>query len=389
VIASTAGPGVAYATFDAHRNGDFAPYVFKTVNFGTRWTPLTDGLPPEGSANVIVEHPANPSLLFLGTEHALFVSIDGGANWMRFMPNLPTTLYDDLVIHPLDDDLVVGTHGRSIWILDDLSPLANWSAAVTDSRAHLFPIRRATILQYWKDTSYRGQAAYAGENPPEEAIFSYYLNRSVDAVTITVRNGRDEVVRRLEGPGSAGVIHRIYWDLRHEPPPFEAPSGRNAAQPDLPHPLTPRGPFVAPGLFTVELRADGAPPSIQTLEVWGDPMLPVAQDEAETRETFLLAVLDLQRRAWDAEQRADALRRRASAADAPEELRARADAVTDLARSLRRIRSRVYGLASAFNGRGVRQGSLYPPTQDHRRALRVLEETLARELAALEREAGD
>jgi photosystem II stability/assembly factor-like uncharacterized protein len=389
VIASAAGPGVAYATFDAHRDGDFAPYVFKTENFGARWTPLTDDLPPEGSVNVIVEHPANTNLLFLGTEHALFVSVDAGANWRRFMPNLPTTLYDDLVIHPLDDDLIVGTHGRSIWILDDLSPLANWSAAVASSRAHLFPIRRATIFQYWKDTSYRGQAAYAGENPPEEAIFSYYLDRSVDAVTITVKNGRGDLVRRLEGPGTADVIHRVFWDLRHAPPPSQAPFGESAAQAELPHPVTPRGPFVAPGTYTVELQADGAPGSVQTVEVWGDPLLPISQEEWEDRETFLLAVLDLQRRAWDADQRADALRERVGAEDAPEELRARADAVTALARRLSGIRRQSYGLASTFNGGGVRQGSLYPPTQDHRRALRVLEESLARELEALEREIGN
>jgi hypothetical protein len=290
------------------------------------------------------------------------------------MPNLPTTLYDDLVIHPLDDDLIVGTHGRSIWILDDLSPLANWSAQIASLRAGLFPIRRATIFQYWKDTSYRGQAAYAGENPPEEAIISYYLNRSVDAVTISVRNGRGDVVRRLEGPGTAGVIHRVFWDLRHEPPPFDAPSGGSEPQPELPHPLTPRGPFVAPGNFMVELQVEGAPSLGQTLEVWGDPLLPISQEEWEDRETFLLAVLDLQRRTWDADQRADALRRRV---------------VTALARRLSGIRRQSYGLASTFNGGGVRQGSLYPPTQDQRRALRVLEESLARAVEALRREIGN
>ena len=219
---------------------------------------------------MILEHPASPNLLFLGTEHALFVSLDAGENWQRFMPNLPTTLYDDLVIHPLDDDLVVGTHGRSIWILDDLSPLASWSDAVGSSRAHLFPLRRATMFQYWKDTSYRGQAAYAGENPTEEAVLSYYVDQSVDAVAISIKNARGDLVRQLEGPGTRGVIHRLYWDLRHEPPPFEAPSAASTAQPELPHPTTPRGPFVSPGLYTVELLADGAPPSVQTLEVWGD-----------------------------------------------------------------------------------------------------------------------
>jgi photosystem II stability/assembly factor-like uncharacterized protein len=391
VIASIGGPGFAYATFDAHRDGDFAPYVFKTEDFGVHWRPLTDGLPSEGSVNVIVEHPANPNLLFLGTEHALFVSVDAGAHWWRFMPNLPTTLYDDLVIHPLDEDLIVATHGRSIWILDDVSPLANWSDAVASSRVYLFPVRGATIFQYWKDTSYRGQAAYAGENPPQEAIINYHLNRSVDAVTITVRNQRGDVVRRLEGPGSAGVIHRVYWDLRHEPPPTQARFGGRQAPPQppqLPQPVTARGPFVAPGTYTVEVQADGASSSLQTIEVWGDPLLSIAQDESEDRESFLLAVADLERKIADAGRRAEALRRRVTAADAPQELRARADSVTALARRLNGIRRQAYGLASALNGSGVRQGSLYPPTQDQRRILRVLEENLARQLEALEREGG-
>jgi len=122
VIASAIAPGVAYVTFDAHRDGDFAPYVFRTEDFGDSWTALMNDLPPDGSVNVIREHAANPNLLFLGTEHALFVSTDAGRNWAHFKANLPTTLYDDLVIHPRDDDLIVATHGRSLWILDDLTP---------------------------------------------------------------------------------------------------------------------------------------------------------------------------------------------------------------------------------------------------------------------------
>ncbi|NIT97313.1 MAG: hypothetical protein GWM91_18650, partial [Actinobacteria bacterium] len=111
-----------------------------------------------------MEHPDNPSVLFLGTEHHLFASTDAGVTWAR-MPNLPTTHYDDLVIHPRDRDLVIGTHGRGIWILDDVVPLAGWSRSVAESAAHLFPVRPATLFHYWKDTSYRGDAEFAGENP--------------------------------------------------------------------------------------------------------------------------------------------------------------------------------------------------------------------------------
>ncbi|MGD2136346.1 MAG: hypothetical protein PVF27_09300, partial [Gemmatimonadales bacterium] len=215
VVASLRGTGVAYATFDAHRDGDWAPYVFRTNDFGRTWTALHGAL-PSGSVNVILEHPDNADLLFLGTEHALYVSTNAGADWTEF-GRLPTTLYDDLVIQPRENDLVVGTHGRSIYVLDDVTPLVEWSADVAASDAHLFAIRSATVKQYWKDTSYRGQAAYAGENPPDGAIVTYYLGRADDAGLITITDDEGTVVRRFAVSGARG-LHRVIWDLRHEPP---------------------------------------------------------------------------------------------------------------------------------------------------------------------------
>ncbi len=148
VLGSLRGEGVAYLTLDAHRDGDFNPYVFRTTDFGQSWENITNNL-PTGSANVIVEHPDNPDVLFVGTEHALFVSFDAGAGWVK-MPNFPTTHYDDLVIHPRDKDLVAGTHGRSIYILDDTQPLAELPNRKPD--AHLFTIPLGTLKNYWKDT---------------------------------------------------------------------------------------------------------------------------------------------------------------------------------------------------------------------------------------------
>ena len=393
VIASVTGPGVSYVTFDAHRDGDFAPYAFKTTDFGVNWTRVTRGLPAEGSVNVIREHSASPNLLFLGTEQALFVSTDAGDRWARFKSNLPTTLYDDLVIHPREDDLILGTHGRSIWILDDVSPLARWSADVAASPAYLFPIRATTLFQYWKDTSYRGQAAYAGANPLEGAILSYYLSRPTSAASITVLDQQGRQVRRLDVPHSAEVIHRVNWDLRYEAPPFQPDTSSVEALPPLPRPITPRGPFVAPGTYIVTLEADGVESS-QTVLVKGDPLIELTDEQWRNREAFLVDLLDSQREAWDADQRADALQKRLNASrdsaaengEAPRALVERADSVAALADRLRRLRTQVYRLASAFNGNGVRQGSLYPPTQTHRQRREDLQQALARELAKLERE---
>jgi photosystem II stability/assembly factor-like uncharacterized protein len=394
VVSSAAGAGAAYATFDAHRDGDFAPYVFKTRDFGANWIPLVEGLPAEGSVNVIREHPENPNLLFLGTEQSLFVSVDAGQSWMGFMPNLPITAYDDLVIHPRENDLILGTHGRSIWVLDDITPLVEWNEAVEDSRAHLFAIRDATIYQYWKDTSYRGQAAFAGENPVDGAIISYYLRSDVDSVRLVISNDRGAIVRRLSVPGAGGVLQRVNWDLRHEPPPAQQGGGDNSAfqvLPELPRPTIPQGPFVAPGTFTVTLEAGGQT-ATQTLQVKGDPIMDLSAESWIQREQFLLGVLGLQRRAWDADQRAAELRSRVTAerdlleqaGDLSDDLAVYADSVTAIAQRLRRLRQQAYGLAGAFNGGGVRQGSLYPPTRTHYQRRDALRAALERDTAKLE-----
>ncbi|HEX7119629.1 MAG TPA: hypothetical protein VF212_12615 [Longimicrobiales bacterium] len=390
VVASAAAPGRAYAAFDAHRRGDFRPYLFRTDDFGRSWRPAADGLPELGPVNVVVEHPANPDLLFAGTEHHLFVSTDAGASWARLGANLPTTLYDDLAIHPRTNDLVVATHGRSIWILDDVTPLVEWSPQVAAAPAHLFSIRSATAFHYWKDTSYRGQAAYAGENPPHGAIISYHLARTAADATLTITAADGRVVRRLDAPGSAGVIHRVVWDLRHEPPPIDDDDdAAGAALPVPPHPLTPRGPFVSPGSYTVTLEAGDARVS-RTVEVRADPRLPhITLAQHREREAFLLDVLDLQRRTWDAAQQASRLRRELGQAlerddaKASPDLQRRHEEATSLAQRLNRLRREVYRLAAAFNGSGVRQGSMHPPTETHRQRLAELERQFEEEVGAL------
>jgi photosystem II stability/assembly factor-like uncharacterized protein len=375
VMASRAGPGVAYAAFDAHRDGDFAPYVFRTGDFGRTWVSRAAGL-PSGSVKAIAEHHANANLLFLGTEHALFASNDAGATWVRFMPGLPTTIYDDIEIHPRDGDLVLGTHGRSIWILDDLAALVEWSAA-SAAAPHVFSIRPATIFQYWKDTSYRGQGAYSGENPPFGAILSYYLPKGAQQVTLTVADAAGDVVRRLEAPATGGVIHRVAWDLRHEPPGLPGGGDRgeggsgSAALPALAHPVGPRGPFVSPGTFTVTLDADGAT-STQQVVVKPDPLMPITESQYREREAFLVALSALQRRALDLARRAGVRAggfgpRPAAAGDSLATLRNR---IGDVLRGLNR-------LAADLNGSGAQPGSLYPPTETQKQRKVDLETRLS------------
>ena len=399
VVASAAGDGVAYVALDAHRRGDFAPYVFKTTDFGQTWTKTTDGLPEEGTVNVIVEHPDNPNVLFLGTEHRLFASTTAGDQWTAVKSGLPTTLYDDLAIHPREKDLVVGTHGRSLWILDDTTPIAEWTASAKEADAHLFSIRPATIRNFWKNTSYRGQASWAGENPPFGALIHYHLGASVDSVELVIRNSEGTVIRRLTGPTTQGQIHRVQWDLAHPPPPTEEDEdeGRDdvvepdTVLPEIEYPLEPKGPFVRPGTYTVTLKA-GAVTTKETVEVRGDPAIELSSGEWRARESFLLELLEMQRTAFRAAQRADSLRDDVTARrdtlkardeSVPTELAALVDTAEARAEELEDVRGDVYGLASVFNWSYVTQPSLQPPTPTHRQRFQALKDRLDGAMEAL------
>ncbi|MDT8340024.1 MAG: hypothetical protein RQ751_00810 [Longimicrobiales bacterium] len=349
VAASSAGAGAAYATFDAHRDGDFAPYVYRTGDFGRTWTALHDGL-PTGSANVIVEHPDNPDVLFLGTEHAAWASTDRGATWAK-IPNLPTTAYDDMVVHPRERDLVLGTHGRGIWILDDTRPLAEWTAAALRAPVHLFSMAPATIFLYWKDTSYRADAEYAGENPPDGALITYRIASGTGDATLRVVNDRGETVHVIQVPGGPGV-HRVNWDLRWGT--ADAPDRWEPFRdPRLARPIEARGPWVSPGRYTVTVEAGGGSAS-GTLVVNGDPLSDLTASDYRVRENFMRDALAL------------AGELQAALEGAP------ADRRTALQGAVRDIRR----LLAGMNGSGVRPGTLHPPTDTQREVVRRAREVL-------------
>ena len=357
VTASDAAPGAAYVAFDDHRRGDFRPYAFRTTDFGRTWTPIAAGLPADGSVRTVALYPHHPNVVFLGTEHALRVSTDSGAHWETLGADLPTTLYMDVQVQPRTGDVVVATHGRSIWILDDGAPLAEWSPAVAAEPAHLFSIRPATIFQYWEDYSYRGQDFFAGANPPDGAIIDYTLGRATPDARITIRDGRGRVVRTLDGPGGPGVVHRVVWDLRHPPPPSEPDTNSYTlrALPRPPRPTSPQGPFVSPGTYTVTLSAGGVTVT-RTLQVNGDPKMPITLAQYRAREAFLVELLGVQRRAFELAHHAAGKQGAAAS----------------------RLERRAYGLAASFNGRGAVQGTLYPPTPAQRRELAVFQAELKR-----------
>jgi len=231
--ASRFAEGTAYLTIDRHRNDDRAPYVFKTTDHGNTWKPLTSNLPPSGPVHVIREDPRNKNLLYVGTEFGLFLSGDGGRTWHK-QPHLPTVPVHDLVVHPRDRELVIGTHGRGIYIMD-LSPLQEASEEILQAPLHLFEIKPATAFRQRSLLSL-GSKNFAGENPPYGAALYYHVKEELPTppmLTIKDSNGKTLVnAKAARTPG----LHRIMWRLTQ--------------------PGTPQGVYrpVAAGEYTISLR---------------------------------------------------------------------------------------------------------------------------------------
>ena len=258
VEASRFDAGTAYVTLDGHRTDDHTPYVFRTTDFGKSWTSIAANL-PAGNVNVIREDPKSRNLLYLGTEYGFYVSLDGGREWKRFMNGLPTVRIDDILVHPRDNDLIAGTHGRSIWIVDDVTPLQQLSEAVTSSDVHLFDVRPAT--RWVEDTMLSrglgGAKHFRAANPPGGAAISYYLKAApAGDVKISIADARGTLVRELTGTKDAG-INRVQWNLAPTAPPggrggFGGGRGGRGGGPQFVSANA-----VEPGTYIVKLSAGG------------------------------------------------------------------------------------------------------------------------------------
>src|SRR4051812_42676031 len=318
VAASPIQEGTVFAAFDGHRSNDFKPYVLESTDYGATWKSIASNLPASGAAYVIRQHPRNGSLLFVGTEFGAFVSIDGGAAWTPLKNNLPTVAVHDLIIHPRENDLILGTHGRGIWILDDITPLEKLTSAALSSDSQLFPVKPALLFNpadpYGGGPRGVGDQAdrmYAAPNPPAGAVISYYLKQDLArdrTATLTIVDAAGAVVRELDASKKAG-IHRAVWDMRL-PPPYTVQRPQGAADEGGGGPFggTPRGPFVLPGQYTARLKIGDQAPLESRITVKADPLVQLSDADYKTLHGARVNASRLQARVQAAIRTADQLK---------------------------------------------------------------------------------
>ncbi|MGD8322280.1 MAG: hypothetical protein PVJ02_17650 [Gemmatimonadota bacterium] len=275
VVPSGAQEGTVYLSVDGHRSDDFRPFVLRSDDYGESWELVVDGL-PAWSVNVVTEHPDNPSLLFAGTEVGVWASLDRGDHWFPLDEGMPTVPVDDILVHRRSGDLVAGTHGRGIWILDDASALARLTPDVVAEAAHLFPARPARLVNLHGMMGGAEPSAYAAPNPPEGALLRYWVGAAngEDSVHLELSNASGRTVRTLAGPGTRG-LHQVVWDLRWQP------ADGVGGDP---------GPAVLPGSYTVHLEGVGVGdvPGVE-VQVQADPRIRIARSDLEARQELLMA----------------------------------------------------------------------------------------------------
>ncbi|HXL79488.1 MAG TPA: hypothetical protein VN951_01330 [Pyrinomonadaceae bacterium] len=243
--------GTAYATFDAHTFGDMRPFVYKTSDFGQTWMPVVnESAPVRGYAHVVKEDLVNKDLLFVGTEMGLWISLDGGKQWAQYKGDeLPNVAVRDLAIHPRDHALVIATHGRGIWIVDDIMPLRALTADTLAKEAAFLQAKPSVQAIPAGGGWANGDAAFVGSNPTDEAVFVYYQKKRhiFGDLKIEVLDSTGKVVGTIPSSKRRG-LNRATWPMRLKAPqvPRAASAAFGAAI----------GPRLLPGAYTVRMTKD-------------------------------------------------------------------------------------------------------------------------------------
>ncbi len=382
----------AYAAVNRIRLDDQRPHIYRTHDGGKTWQEIVHGLPDNAPVNAVREDPERRGLLFAGTERAVFVSFNDGDDWQPLRLNMPATSIRDLVVH--GDDLVVGTHGRSFWILDDITPLRQIDAQTAAAAAVLFRPQVAYRVRgnVNTDTPLPPEEP-AGKNPPDGAILNYSLKEAAPGpITLEIRDSQGHLVRRFSSDArpervpaeqipiptywirppqilsTAAGSHRFVWDLRLAPP---AGTRRTLPMTAVYHdtPSEPRGPWVLPGSYTVRLTVGG--------RVYEQPLVVKMDPRVKTPPEALAQQFQLSVQCYDGMAQAHAARTQVrKLRDQLKEVRERAGSVTavadDLDRKAAALEGRTPGRGERFQA-GPRQPSLAQLEMEQQRLLAVLQ----------------
>jgi photosystem II stability/assembly factor-like uncharacterized protein len=329
VVFSRHNEGTIYATLDGHRSNDFRPYAMRSTDYGRTWTPVTGNLPDGHSLHVIREHPRQANLLFVGSEFGVFVTVDGGTKWTQLRSGIPAAPVHDLAIQARENDLVVGTHGRGVFILDDLTPLEHLARARQATTAFLFPVRDALLLQPNNSRSTgMGTSGFTGQNPAPGARIAYLLNEMAGDTRgrLEIIDAAGTIIRELPVSRQHGLFRPV-WDMRVGPPltgPVSADTGgrggrggrgggggggggRGGGGGDITFPAQ-------PGSYRARLTitpARGTPVVLeQSFALRKDPMVILADAELRQLYTFRLGVAQLQRELRETQATLDSTQRR-------------------------------------------------------------------------------
>ena len=395
IDASHTDAAAAYAAVDEHNLGDDTPYLYRTHDYGKTWTKIVGGLPtdePSGSfAHVIRNDPKRAGLLFAGTESGMYVSFDDGDHWQSLQLNLPNTSYRDITFH--GSDLVVGTYGRGIWVLDDYTVLRDLTPAIAAAPVHLFKPDNAVRVRRndGYDTPFPPEVPHT-LNPPNGLIIYYTLAAAPRGdITLDVIDASGTVVRHLSSAAIAPLpeaadppeptfwlakpesmptavgLNRVNWDLRWDAPPAFGHTYEINANPGL-TPASPQGPLALPGVYTLKLTVNGTAYT-QTATVRNDPRSPATSVALRAQNTLMMRLYHGLTEAWSGYHALAGLRAEADKA-------ALASAPADVAEAVKSFDEKVDSVAGNPEGNRFRFGRGAAPPPDYVRVSGTLVQQL-------------
>ncbi len=297
LVPSVHDTNTVYATFDNHGNDDYGTYVYASADGGNTFRSIGEGITKGHTITAFAEDPKNPSVVYAGSEFGLWVSLDRGGRWQRFTGGLPSVPVHEIVFHPRDNDMIIATHGRSIWILDDATPVQQAAEAMKSS-AYLFDMRPTMQFNPNNDRGFITDKPFFGKKPTYGVPISYYLAKGDVGVALRISDAQGNQVREIAGDAVKDArksgINRVYWDMRHQPleAPEGVPGGGGGGGGFGGGGLN--GPHVLPGDYRVTLVVDGKDVATKSVRVSGDTAITMTDADRKTWHDTAMQLHEMQ-----------------------------------------------------------------------------------------------